>query len=148
MDCSQVKPLLSGELDNELTLEESELMRDHLSHCSECRNDSLGLKELHGLTRGLGEVDKLDPFWDRYWLGIYNRLERGVAWVALSVGASLLLGFGVWFFVKDFLMDAGIPFVVRGGVGLGLAGGTLLVVSVCRRQWFVFRHDPYKEIKR
>ena len=32
--------------------------------------------------------------WDNYWLGIYNKFERGIAWIAVSVGFIILLVYG------------------------------------------------------
>jgi len=148
MDCAEAKPLLAGKIDDELTPSEADRLHDHLSHCSNCRDDLLELKELKGLTSGLGGIDQLDPFWDRYWLGIYNRMERGLGFILLSLGATLLLGFGAWHFVRDFLSNESIPGIVRLGVGTSAMGGIILVISVLRQHWLGFRHDPYKEIKR
>ena len=148
MDCAEAKPLLAGQIDEELTTAEKERLGAHLSVCSDCRNDLLELKELNGLTRGLGGIDELDPYWDRYWLGIYNRMERRVGFLVLSAGMVLLAGFGLWHFIKDFLAEDSLPIVLRVGVGLSALGASVLVVSVLRQHWHGFRHDPYKEIKR
>ncbi len=80
MSCETWKPLLAGYLDGELTPDESERLKSHLSHCSECRDELTEMRELEGVTEAMKrEIDTLpDVFWGRYWLSIYNRTERGL----------------------------------------------------------------------
>lgn len=148
MICDDYKPLLAGYVDSELTLEEGEHLRDHLSQCGRCREDLVELKELRGLTVGVQSLDKLDAFWDRYWLGIYNRLERGLSWVFVSIGALLLGGYGLFHLVRELFLDASVPIVVRVGLGFALAGSLMLFGSVLRNHLHTWHHDPYREIKR
>ena len=46
MSCETWKPLLAGYLDGELTPDESERLKSHLSHCSECRDELTEMREL------------------------------------------------------------------------------------------------------
>ena len=34
--------------------------------------------------------------WDRYWAGVYSRMERGLAWLLISIGAAILFGFAIY----------------------------------------------------
>lgn len=95
------------------------------------------------------EIDTLpDVFWDRYWLSIYNRTERGLGWLFFTFGATLLIGFGLWHLATNLWLDASAPFVVRIGTGSLAAGFALLLMSLVRERIRTWRHDPYKEVKR
>lgn len=148
MECKDLKALLAGYLDQELTPEEQTRLGGHLSHCSECREELLHLKEVKGMVESMKEESFPDGFWDRYWLGIYNRLERGVAWVLVSAGAALLLAFGVFHFVQEVLLDPTVPWIARLGSGLLAAGLAVLLGSLIRERIHSWRRDPYKEVQR
>lgn len=151
MNCQNWKPLLSGYVDRELTPEETERLTDHLSHCLECRSDLQELRDIEGVTAAMKDETTApvnDVFWDRYWMSVYNRLERGIGWILLSAGASVLVAFAGWHLVTGFLLDPSAPWIVRLGVGLGLAGLSVLGVSLIRERVRTYRHDPYKEVKR
>ena len=150
MSCETWKPLLAGYIDGELTSEEEESLKSHLSHCSKCREELMELKELEGVTNAMKrETDMLsDVFWDRYWLSVYNRMERGIGWILFSVGAALLLGFALWQIATELWLSSGAPLVVRVGSAFLVAGLAVLVVSVVRERIRTWRHDPYKEVKR
>ena len=150
MSCENWKPLLAGYLDGELTPDESERLKSHLSHCSECRDELTEMRELEGVTEAMKrEIDTLpDVFWDRYWLSIYNRTERGLGWLFFTFGATLLIGFGLWHLATNLWLDASAPLVVRIGTASLAAGFALLLMSLVRERIRTWRHDPYKEVKR
>jgi hypothetical protein len=85
--------------------------------------------------------------WDRYWMSVYNRTERKVAWLLVGLGALILLAYGLWHAVPalaESLFDAtDVPVVVRGAVAALLTGAVLLIVSVIREQLSAKRTDSY-----
>ena len=83
-----------------------------------------------------------------YWANVYNRLERGVGWLLFSVGAIILLAYGAWHFVQDFVLDSSIPLLVRAGVCAATLGAIVLLVSVFRERLFIRSKERYKEIVR
>jgi hypothetical protein len=89
-----------------------------------------------------------DAFWDQYWLGVYNRMERGLAWVLLSIGGAILVGFGMWQLVNEFFLNAEVPLLLRFGLGITIAGSAVLLISLIRERMRMWRHDPYKEVQR
>jgi predicted anti-sigma-YlaC factor YlaD len=148
MKCEQWKPLLAGYMDGELTREENERFKKHLSHCTDCREDLLQLGELKEVTDHMKHEHLPDAFWDQYWLGVYNRMERGLAWVLLSIGGAILVGFGMWQLVTHLFLDADVPLLLRFGVGITIAGSAVLFVSLIRERMRMWRHDLYKEVQR
>jgi predicted anti-sigma-YlaC factor YlaD len=148
MSCDEYKPLLSGYVDGELSSEEGLRLRDHLSHCPDCRNDLLQLQDLKEVTDAVKPEAIPDRYWDNYWLGVYNRMERGFGWILFWAGAALLIGFGLWEFVQSFFTDSGTPLIVRIGVGLGAAGLGILFFGVVRERLITRKKDPYREVQR
>jgi hypothetical protein len=86
--------------------------------------------------------------WDSYWLGVYNRLERGLAWILVSLGAVILIGFGAYEAVSEMLKDTSTPGIVKIGISALATGGLILLFSVLREKLFTRKHDKYKEIQR
>ncbi len=86
--------------------------------------------------------------WDSYWLGIYNRIERGFAWIIISIGAILVLGFSIIKFIETLYIDVAVPIVMKIGVYTLTFGFVILIVSLLRERIFTYKHDKYKEIQR
>lgn len=85
--------------------------------------------------------------WDRYWMSVYNRAERKVAWLLVGLGAIILVAYGLWHAVpemaRSLLGASDLPVVVRGGIVAVLTGAVLLIVSVIREQLSTKRTDTY-----
>ena len=86
--------------------------------------------------------------WDTYWQGVYNRLERGFAWILFSIGSVILLTYGGFKAVETIVADPNLATIVKIGLLLVIGGLAALFVSVAREKLFTFRKDPYKEIQR
>lgn len=89
-----------------------------------------------------------EEVWDGYWTSVYSRVERGVGWLLLSVGAIVVGSWAVWRWVGDLIADTGLPLIVRYGVLAVFFGLVILLVSVVRHRVNVSRTDPYREIER
>ncbi len=89
-----------------------------------------------------------DAALDRFWLGVYARLERGIGWTILSASAALLLGYAGWHFVTEFLQDAGVPVLARVGVAGVVVGLLILMLGLIRERIRAFRHDPFRRVRR
>ena len=89
-----------------------------------------------------------DAALDRFWLGVYSRLERGIGWTILSASAALLLGYAGWHFVTGFLRDVDAPVAVRIGTAGVVVGLLLLLLGFVRERVRAFRHDPFRRVRR
>lgn len=86
--------------------------------------------------------------WDSYWLGIYRKIERGFAWIAISIGAIVLFAYGIYHTVENFLRDTTTPVTIKWGITLLFVGVVILLISLIREKIFTSKRDKYKEIQR
>jgi hypothetical protein len=86
--------------------------------------------------------------WDRYWAGVYARMERGLAWLLISIGAALLSGFAMYSWTTTVLGDANTPMFLRIAIGALSVGFAILLVSVVREKIFTRKSDKYREVVR
>jgi hypothetical protein len=99
----------------------------------------------------MGRVTIKEPpkeVWKMYTETVYNRLERGIGWILVSIGAMILLFFTGYHALKEVILDPGLPLVVKGGILCGLAGVIVLLVSLIRERVFVNKRERYKEIEK
>jgi hypothetical protein len=86
--------------------------------------------------------------WDGYWENTYNRLERGLGWLALFIGSLILIGYASIEIVEKFYTDNSSPLIIKIGVVAAVFGLLVLLFSVLREKLFTFKNDKYKEVKR
>jgi len=86
--------------------------------------------------------------WDGYWLGIYNRIERGIAWIAISIGAIIFFGYASIESVNAFINDTQTPPIIKVGISILFFGVLILIFSLLREKFFTSKHDKYKEVQR
>ena len=141
------KNLLMGYLDSELTEIEAARMEQHLRECAECSADLQEFRRLKEVTQNMRVVAPDEKYWDVYWSNIYNRLERRIGWILISLGAILLVSYAIYMFILE-LFESQIPLVVRIGVLALVVGLCTLGVSVLRERIFLARSDKYERIKR
>ncbi len=142
------KPLLMGYLDEELTELEAQRMEEHLRECRDCSAELEEFRRLKEVTQNMRVVMPDDKYWDQYWSNIYNRLERRVGWILISLGAILLTSYGIYYLVASLLLQGNIPIVVRVGVVALVVGFCTLIISGLRERIFLARSDKYERIKR
>ena len=87
-------------------------------------------------------------FWDTYWINLYNRIERGIAWIIISIGAIILFGYGAVKAVSQLIEDTTTPLVIKYGLAILAVGVVILLISLIREKWFSSKKDKYKEIQR
>jgi predicted anti-sigma-YlaC factor YlaD len=149
MSCERFSPLLSGYVDGELAADERRRLEEHLETCAACRRELEGLKALKEDLAMLKFKEPSDAELERYWAGVYNRLERGIGWILLSLGAILLLSYGALQFIEGLIRDPGVALVVKIGTCALVVGLVVLFVSLLRERLTVRKVDRYsKEVDR
>jgi len=144
----RLKELLTAYLDGELDEQGRREVEKHLAEREDLRRELESMKRVKSLTSRMQLVQPEEEVWNMYWNHVYNRLERGAGWILLSVGAIILLSFGAFHFVRDFLLDPEPRLIIKIGVSAAILGVIILLVSVLRERLFIRKSERYKEIVR
>ena len=148
MTCHDYKDLLMGYLDNELSNEQKRQFEEHLSGCSECKEELKNFQKLKTITDEVTLVEPEDRIWQDYWSGIYNRIERGVGWIVFSVAAIILTIYGGYKLIEEMIKDPNIEMMLKIGLLVLIAGLAILFVSVLRERLYFWKKDRYKDVRR
>ncbi|MBI3849344.1 MAG: hypothetical protein HY298_03480 [Verrucomicrobia bacterium] len=140
--------LMTGALDGELSADEQAEFQQMLAASPERQTEWNEHRKLKEVTMQLKFANPPEEVWDRYWINVYNRIERRAAWILVSLGAMVVLFFAGFKAVESLLADAQMPWLVKGGILALLAGGVILFVSVLREKLFTRKTDKYKEVQR
>jgi hypothetical protein len=135
-------------LDGEITAAERCELERGLEADAEARLDWERVSRVKEVTGAMRFREPPAEVWDRYWTSVYNRFERGIGWILVSVGAIVLLCYGAWAWVQALLADTGLPLFLKLAITALAFGLIVLAVSVAREKLFTWRRDPYKEIER
>ncbi len=147
-NCEQYQLLLMQYVDQEISPEDKQILEDHLKQCSSCREELEKYVKIKGVSSSMKNKLLPDMAWDEYWRHLYNRMERGISWIFISIGAIILLGIAVYSFIIGILNESHITLLEKIGI-LALAFGfVVLFVSVVREKLMTRKHDKYKEIVR
>lgn len=143
------KRLLMGLLDGELSADEKTSVQMHLDGCVECRGELEEFNKMEGVMKRMKYKEAPDEVWEKYWSKVYNRLERGLSWILISIGAMILLFYGGFKAVESLVKDPTLAVFLKVAILVLLAGLVILFVSVVRERIFTYKKDKYaKEVKR
>ena len=148
MEDDRLKELLTAYADGELDEELYREVEKRLTESEELQQELESIKKVKNLTSQMQLVQPEEEVWNMYWNLVYNQIERGIGWILLSVGAIILLSFGAFHFVRDFLLDPEPHLIMKIGVSAAILGVIILFVSVLRERLFIRKRDRYKEIVR
>lgn len=140
--------LVNRAIDGMLSQEEAEELQRLLAEQPVLRREYGSLKSVKEATMELKFKQLPEETWDRYWAGVYSRLERGLAWLLISIGAAVVLAIAGYGAAMKFMENAAIPLAVKLSVGVLLLGGAILLVSILREKLFMRKSDKYKEVIR
>jgi predicted anti-sigma-YlaC factor YlaD len=148
MDHEKLKELVSSYLDGELVQEERELVEKHLRECPECRQAYRDMGRLGEVMEKMTIKEPPKEVWKMYTESVYSRLERGIGWILVSIGAMILLFFTGYQALKGLILDPTVPLIIKAAILCGLAGVIVLLVSLVRERLFVNKRERYKEIEK
>jgi len=148
MEHDRLKELVFSYFDGELDAGQKRLVDDHIRTCSECKRE---FDELARFEEVMGKMELKKPpeeAWKLYWGSVYNRMERQIGWILLSIGAIIVLFFTGYHLLRGIIEDVNTPLILKIGILALLAGLAVLFVSVLRERIFVNKRERYKEIER
>lgn len=140
--------LINKYLDGRITEEEGKELKKLLEKNGEIEEE---LNELSNIQEVIDMLETKEPDrrWDEYWSNLYNRIERGLGWIILSIGAILTLTFAGFTMVRDLISDPELALYAKIGIMALILGFVILFVSVLRERIFLSKTDKYsREVKR
>jgi hypothetical protein len=139
--------LLMAEMDNEISREERRELDSLLAQYPDLETERKQLQTVKEMTMNIKLKEPEGQVWDVYWRGVYNRIERGIGWILFSLGAMVLLVYGMIEFVNAVLADTGMVWWAKGALLLLLTGCIVLLVSVIRERFFHYKTERYKDVQ-
>lgn len=147
-DKERFHQLLMGAVDQELTASEWNEFNRLVETDPGFRKEWEQYQKLKEVTQAMKFKSPPKEVWDSYWMNTYNKIERGIAWIIFSIGAIILITYGLFKAVEGVIADPQLQGIVKIGIIAALLGVVILLVSVVREKLFVRKSDPYKEIQR
>ncbi|HQG48301.1 MAG TPA: zf-HC2 domain-containing protein [Sedimentisphaerales bacterium] len=148
MTCQNYRDSMMAYLDNELNEEHKRAFEDHLASCADCTRDLAEFRKLKAMTDGVAFVEPEDRVWEQYWGNVYNRIERGIGWILVSVAAIALLIYGGFEAIESIILDPTLGIFLKIGLLALLGGGVILFVSVLRERVYFWSRDRYRDVRR
>ncbi len=146
--CQPFRLLMMQAIDDEISPADRKALQEHLQSCPSCREEFQRFSNLQKETQTMKRQLLPEMAWDDYWSRLYNRLERSISWILISLGAAVLGAYGAYHAVLEMLGDPQMPGFIKAAIIGVSAGGVLLLISVIREKLMVRKHDKYKEIQR
>ena len=140
--------LMMAALDDELSSSERAEMETLLGADAGLRSEWERLKSVKEVTAKMTLREPPEEVWETYWVSVYNRAERSLGWLFLSLGVIVVMGWAGWQAVDAILSDAEIPLLIKAAIFAAALGGGILLFSVVREKWFARKRDAYKEVLR
>ena len=132
----------------ELTSDEQTEFNDLIEKNNHFKNEFIEQKKMKEVLSNMTLKNPTNEFWDKYWLSTYNRLERGIAWIVISIGAVILLTYAAIEAVEKFLTNYSTPLIIKFGIASLVVGFVILLFSLIREKVSKSGKDKYKEIQR
>lgn len=149
MSCEEFGQLISGYVDGELSEDQRQRLEEHLKECQACAGQLQEATEMKEELDMLKFKEPSDVELNRYWSSVYNRLERGIGWIMLSLGSIIALSCWAFFVIEEFVADPGIAAALKIGVAALITGVIVLFVSLVRERLTLRRTDKYsREVQR
>ena len=144
----KLRELLAGYVDNELSQEARAEFEKRLATDAELRAELEEFRKLKEVTDTMTYADLPDEVWESYWTSIYKKTERGIGWILLSVGAIILLCFGLYEGFRELYTNPENPLWLKVGFTAVGGGAVFLLVSYARERLFAFKHERYREVQK
>jgi len=142
------RELLAGYVDGELSEKEREAFERELATSAELRAELEEFRNIKEVTAGMKYADLPDEVWDSYWANIFRKIERGFGWIIMSLGAIILLCFGLYEFFGELYANPEAPLWLKIGVTGAAVGAVILLVSFGRERIFAYNRERYREVQK
>jgi len=142
------RQLMMAEFDGEIKISKKEELLQLLNEFPDLNEEYKSFLELKEVTDTMSLKNPDPEIWETYWYSIYNKIERGLAWFILTIGAGILIVYGLGQVLANLWQDPNTPVLLKIGIFGALLGLILLLISVLREKLFLRRHERYKEVQK
>jgi hypothetical protein len=140
--------LMEMALDGELSSDEKKEFEKMINENSSIKNEFEEQKRIKGVLMNMSLKNPGKEFWDGYWLSIYNKIERGIAWILISISAIVIAVYGIIEAIQNLLAETDIPVFLKISIIVFVIGIVILIFSLLREKIATNKVDKYKEIQR
>lgn len=140
--------LMEMALDGELSPDEKKEFEKMINENSSIKNEFEEQKKIKGVLMKMSLKNPGKEFWDGYWLSIYNKIERGIAWILISISAIVIAVYGIIEAIQNLLSETNIPIFLKISIIVFVIGIAILIFSLLREKIATNKVDKYKEIQR
>jgi len=144
MKCGHVRELMMAALDGETSPRDLAELESHLAGCEECRGEFEAMKRVTALVGTVTLPKPSEEDMMKYWPSVYARIERGMGWSLLVIGAVVWVGYGVYAFLTDPAVEA----LTKLLIALPVVGVLMLLVSAIRERYHMSKTERYEEVER
>jgi hypothetical protein len=148
ISCEGMKFKIMAYLDNELSDSEIQMVKQHLDDCPDCTKKYQSLNKIKEITGEMKFKKLPEMYWDEYWTHVYNKIERGISWIFISIGAIIILTFIAWNALLKLINNSEMNTFLKTGIFIFIIGIVILLVSVLREKIMVKKVDKYREVER
>jgi hypothetical protein len=148
ISCEEMKFKMMAYLDNELYETDINTVKQHLDECPDCRKKYESLNKVKEITGDMKFKKLPEMYWDEYWSHVYNKIERGLSWIFISIGAIIILSFTAWNALANLINDSQMSTFLKTGIFIFIIGLVVLLVSILREKIMVKKVDKYREVER
>ena len=142
--CEKYINLLMGLMDNELTPDEVNEIKNHLIKCKRCRDEYEDLRKTTNKINFVSFEEPQDAILKKIWKSPYSRLSRVSGFFLVLVGWLSLIVYSLF----ELLRNGEGPAFPRIAMAAIIFGFLVLLVTVIRERMQTYKSDPYKEVQR
>jgi len=149
MEDEKIQELMMKVVDGVASPEEEAALADAIKGSERYEGELRAFKKIREVTANMQFKELPDSYWTGYWRDVYRRTERAIAWIALSIGLMVVLGFMAYTGLSRFYSDPNVSMVLKIGVSAAVLGAVIMIGSITRERLFARKHERYeKEVER
>jgi hypothetical protein len=149
MENEEIQQLMMKVVDGLASPKEEELLGEAIRGNERWESELRAFKKIKEVTENMQFKELPDSYWPGYWKDVYRRTERGLAWILMSIGLMIIIGFSAYVGLSEFYADPDVSIAMKIGVSLAIVGGIIMIVSIVRERLFAKKHERYeKEVER
>jgi len=149
MEDEDVQQLMMKVVDGVASSKEEEELAEAIRGNERWEAELRAFKKIKEVTENMQFKELPDSYWSGYWKVVYRRTERALAWILLSIGLMIIVGFSAYMGLSPFYSDPEVSVALKVGVSAAVLGGIIMIVSILRERLFARKHERYeKEVER